>query len=226
MRSESQLSSTWREIFVGNRERIIEAALELFNEHGSRSMTTNHIAAHLSISPGNLYYHFRNKEEIIRAIFDRISDVVRTTIVMPRDGEVSAAQLGSYHLVGIESLWNFRFLFRDLSELLARDPELASGYRELQQWLIAEFMALFERMIAQGDMRRPQERDALHRVAVNVFILWTSWVNFLTTSKPDPDVHPRDMLEGALQGFSSLEPYLEPRFAADVRAVLQSRVGK
>ena len=207
---------------MGNRERIIEAALELFNEHGSRSMTTNHIAAHLSISPGNLYYHFRNKEEIIRAIFDRISDVIRTTIAIPEDRDITAAELGSYHLVGIATLWNFRFLFRDLSELLARDPELAAGYRELQQWLLAEFMGLLERMIAQGDMRRPDQKGALSRVATNTFILWTSWINFLTTSKPEPEVHPSDMLDGALQSFLTFEPYLEPRFAEEVRAMLQS----
>lgn len=211
---------------MGNRDRIIEAALELFNEHGSRSMTTNHIAAHLSISPGNLYYHFRNKEEIIRAIFDRISDVVRTTIAIPQDRDITAAELGSYHLVGIATLWNFRFLFRDLSELLARDTELATGYRELQQWLLAEFMGLLERMIAQGDMRRPDQKGALSRVATNTFILWTSWINFLTTSKPEPDVHPGDMLEGALQSFLAFEPYLEPRFAAQVRAVLKGHAGE
>ncbi len=211
---------------MGNRERIIQAALELFNEHGCRSMTTNHIAAHLSISPGNLYYHFRNKEEIIRAIFERISEVVRTTILMPEGRDVTAAELGSYHLVGIETLWNFRFLLRDLSELLARDPELAAGYRELQQWLITEFMGLFERMIAQGDMHRPGQKGVLHRVATNTFILWTSWVNFLTTSKSDPDVHPRDMLDGAFQSFLSFEPYLEPRFAAEVRSVFESHARK
>jgi AcrR family transcriptional regulator len=212
--------------FVSNRERIIEAALELFNEHGSRSMTTNHIAAHLSISPGNLYYHFRNKEEIIRAIFERISDVIRTTIVIPRDRDITAAELGSYHLAGIETLWNFRFLFRDLSELLARDPMLAAGYRELQQWLTAEFIGLLERLIAQGDMHRPDRRGALSRVAVNIFILWTSWVNFLTTSKPEAEFHQGDMLEGALQCFLAFEPYLERRFAREVQAVLRNHAAK
>ena len=51
------------------RDKIVFAALNLFNEHGERNITTNHIAAHIDISPGNLYYHFRNKQEIVREIF-------------------------------------------------------------------------------------------------------------------------------------------------------------
>ncbi|MBO0217341.1 helix-turn-helix transcriptional regulator, partial [Vibrio sp. Vb2880] len=51
------------------RDKIVYAALELFNQHGERNITTNHIADHIEISPGNLYYHFRNKQEILREIF-------------------------------------------------------------------------------------------------------------------------------------------------------------
>ena len=51
------------------RDRIVEASLELFNAQGERSVTTNHIAAHLGMSPGNLYYHFRNKQAIIAELF-------------------------------------------------------------------------------------------------------------------------------------------------------------
>lgn len=38
------------------RDRILQASLHLFNTQGERNITTNHIASHLGMSPGNLYY--------------------------------------------------------------------------------------------------------------------------------------------------------------------------
>ncbi|HGY0963944.1 TPA: TetR/AcrR family transcriptional regulator, partial [Vibrio cholerae] len=58
-----------KRIMMKTKDRIVHAALELFNQQGERNITTNHIAAHIEISPGNLYYHFRNKQEIVRDIF-------------------------------------------------------------------------------------------------------------------------------------------------------------
>ncbi|HFH3479332.1 TetR/AcrR family transcriptional regulator, partial [Pseudomonas putida] len=37
------------------RDRILQASLHLFNTQGERNITTNHIASHLGMSPGNLY---------------------------------------------------------------------------------------------------------------------------------------------------------------------------
>jgi AcrR family transcriptional regulator len=211
---------------VGNRERIIEASLELFNERGASSVTTNHIAAHLSISPGNLYYHFSNKEEIIRALFPQVSGAVYAAILLPPDGEITAADVGRYHLSGIDSLWRFRFVLRDLNELLARDPILAEAFHEMQLWLRGQFESLFERLIQQGQMRRPDPPEDLARIATNSFILWSSWIRFLTSSRAKLDIDPVDVVDGALQGFLAFAPYLEPGFAEEVRAVFDERARK
>jgi AcrR family transcriptional regulator len=211
---------------VGNRERIVEASLELFNERGASSVTTNHIAAHLSISPGNLYYHFGNKEEIIRAIFPQFREAVYATISVPAEGEITAADIGRYHLAGIETLWRFRFVFRDLNELLERDPILAEAFQEIQLWLRGQFESLFERLIQQGQMRRPDPPEDLSRIATNSFILWSSWIRFLTSSRAKLDIDPVDVVNGALQSFLTFAPYLEPGFAEEVRAVFDERARK
>jgi AcrR family transcriptional regulator len=211
---------------VGNRARIIEASLELFNERGASGVTTNHIAAHLGISPGNLYYHFGNKEEIIRAIFPQFSDAVYATISLPAEGEITAVDVGRYHLAGIETLWHFRFVFRDLNELLDRDPLLAEAFREIQLWLRGQFESLFERLIRQGQMRRPDPPEDLSRIATNSFILWSSWIRFLTSSRAKLDIDPVDVVDGALQSFLTFAPYLEPGFAEEVRAVFDERARK
>ena len=53
------------------KEKILVVALDLFNRHGTRAITTNHIAEACDMSPGNLYYHFKNKEQIIFALFEK-----------------------------------------------------------------------------------------------------------------------------------------------------------
>lgn len=47
------------------REKIIETALNLFNEKGYANVGVREIARNLGISPGNLSYHFSRKEDIL-----------------------------------------------------------------------------------------------------------------------------------------------------------------
>jgi AcrR family transcriptional regulator len=208
---------------VGNRERIVEASLALFNERGTGNVTTNHIAAHLSISPGNLYYHFRNKEEIIRTIYPRFGEAVRGALALPDEREITAQDVGRYHVAGIEAIWEFRFLTRDPTDLVVRDPAMAEPTSGLNVWLIDWFVTLFERLIAQGHMRRPDPPGDLARVATNAVILWSRWLDFVMTSRSKVDVEQSDVAEGALQSFLSFVPYLDGAFAAQVWAVLEER---
>ena len=51
------------------RDSILLTALDAFGEEGTAQVTTNNIADILEISPGNVYYYFKNKQEIIEALY-------------------------------------------------------------------------------------------------------------------------------------------------------------
>ena len=70
---------------TSTKERILATSLELFNRLGERNVTTNHIAEALGISPGNLYYHFRNKGDIVFALFERYQATVEAFLQVPPD---------------------------------------------------------------------------------------------------------------------------------------------
>ncbi|MCP5066842.1 MAG: TetR/AcrR family transcriptional regulator [bacterium] len=212
-----------RERKPGNRERIVIASLALFNERGVRNVTTNHIAAHLDISPGNLYYHFRNKEQIIREIFPAIAEAVDGAVVLPEGRKITAEDVGGYHLAGIRALWEFRFFFRDMSTVNISDPVLATRSEQVRQRVLSSIAALLERLREQGETRPIEPDFEPRRVATNSVIVWTSWMNFLGGAAAAEKIGPDDILEGAIQSFLTISPLLNDSFAAEARAVIEGR---
>jgi len=114
---------------MGTKEKILDTALTLFNEKGATDVTTNHLASTLNMSPGNLYYHYRNKEEIIRALFSDYDDASRVLFALPQEEVLSTLHLEQLIEGNFALQWEYRFLFRDLMTLLRRDPELQATYR-------------------------------------------------------------------------------------------------
>jgi AcrR family transcriptional regulator len=206
---------------AGTAERILEGALELLNARGGGAVTTNHIAAHLGMSPGNLYYHFRNREEIVRAIFPRIEAEGLAATAPPAGPVLDAREFGERHLVGLQTLWRFRFFFRDLNQLLARDPTLAQSFRAYEKRLHAQYRALFERLVAEGSMRSPEPAADLDRLVVMSIVVWTNWVAHLSAVRPRPDITRADVVEGALLSFLVVAPFLDRAFATKTRAVIE-----
>lgn len=206
---------------AGTVTRIVEGALDLLNGPDGASVTTNHIAAHLGMSPGNLYYHFRNREEIVRAMFPRIEAEGMAATAPPSGDRFTAHEFGARHLQGVHTLWRYRFFFRDLNQLVARDPRLAEEYREYQRRLRTQYRDVFERLIAQGSMRAPEPADDLERLVTDSIVIWANWIPHLNALRPRPEIAPRDVVEGALHSFLVVAPFLERRFGAEARRVIE-----
>jgi AcrR family transcriptional regulator len=106
-------------------ERILATALRLFNDAGTAAVSTNHIADALGMSPGNLYYHFRNKEAIIRALFAQQFDHNDRLYTLPTDRPPTLADLQQLVRATFATSWEYRFIYRELIALLRRDEDLS-----------------------------------------------------------------------------------------------------
>lgn len=113
------------------RDRILEVSLLLFNEEGEGELSSVDIANALEISPGNLYYHFKGKDAIIRALFDRFEEEMRVILRGSKGGLASIEDNWVYIYILLEEIYDFRFFYRDLAGLLRRYPDLAVRFRAL-----------------------------------------------------------------------------------------------
>lgn len=113
------------------RDRILQVSLLLFNEEGEAQLSSVDIANALEISPGNLYYHFKGKDAIIRALYDRFEEEMRVILRGSSGGVASIDDNWVYIYILLEEIYDFRFFYRDLAGLLARYPDLAGRFRSL-----------------------------------------------------------------------------------------------
>ncbi len=201
---------------IKTRERILQASLELFNRQGERNVTTNHIAAHLGISPGNLYYHFRNKQAIIAELFAAYEARVDAILQVP-EGRAMAIEDKTFYLEALlAEMWAYRFLHRDLEHLLDADPALAARYRLFARRCMHGATAIYRGFVAAGILLMSEEQ--LEALVLNSWIIMTSWVRFLSTTRADPGALSEDLMRRGIYQVLALEGgYLAPsaRVAVD-----------
>ena len=104
-------------------ERILEVTLALFNRFGEPNVSTTLISAELDISPGNLYYHYPAKDELINALFDRYERALGE-LLGAADGVENVEDAWLFVHMLFELVWQYRFLYRDLNDLLSRNRRL------------------------------------------------------------------------------------------------------
>ncbi len=190
------------------RERILKVSLGLFNAHGEANVTTGHIADELNISPGNLYYHFRNKDEIIHHLFADFEKVIE---VAPGEiSDVASAMEDTWlylHLM-FERIHEYRFLYRNLDDLLARDARLKSHFNVIIGHKRDAVNGLCHSLVAIKAMKAGD--DEIAALAENVLVVASYWLNYehlrgRPGSKEEPEQH---LQRGVYQVMSLIAPFL------------------
>jgi AcrR family transcriptional regulator len=167
---------------VSTRDRILDAALALFNEAGTAAASTNHVAAAAAISPGNLYYHFRNKEAIIRDLFERLFARWDAAFALPDDRPLATADLLRLVRANFAVMWDYRFAYRELIPLIRRDELLRDRWLAVRRRGYAGFRALVAVFVAAGVLRAPADPDAVERLADLCWLISEFWLASLEVS--------------------------------------------
>lgn len=164
------------------RDRILAASLGLFNERGERSVTTNHIAAHLGMSPGNLYYHFKNKGEIIRELFQHQLESIQHIQPVSTERPFTIADKANLMEHVFEALWEYRFIYRDSDQLLSDNPELKPLFAEMFRLFMATSESVHKALAEAG----LQNTNALQRrdLSYNTWLTLSNWFSFLRCCLP------------------------------------------
>ncbi|MCX7033531.1 MAG: TetR/AcrR family transcriptional regulator [Arenimonas sp.] len=186
------------------RQRILDTALGMFNLQGEPNVTTNHIADELEISPGNLYYHFRNKDDIIEQLFARYEERMDTALVSPegrlRDLEDIWLQL---HLV-FECIWEYRFLYRDLVDILSRNRRLRLRFARILKRAAEGASSGMKGLVQAGVMRASAAE--VEATATNILVIATFWMNYASV-RGDKDEN-EAIRSGIVQVMMLLSPLL------------------
>ncbi|WP_421759763.1 TetR/AcrR family transcriptional regulator [Devosia sp.] len=189
------------------KTRILDAALALFNERGTDNVTTNHIAEALSMSPGNLYYHYRNKAEIVRALFARIqaewaANYAVPPATMPSIEMMEAMVAGNFAIQA-----RYRFFFRDLTLLLNADPVLAAAYRSNREQGIGNTRFLISLFVSAGVLTPVGDDEALDDLAQLLWLVGDFWLVFKDSG--GAEFSPADMDQGVRMFRRLLTPHLK-----------------
>jgi AcrR family transcriptional regulator len=191
---------------MANREKILDTALTLFNKEGTAAVSTNHIAEAAGISPGNLYYHFRNKDEIIRELFQRLYDRWDTGFQLPADQPPKLTDLNQIVETNYQIIWQYRFAYRELAALLRQDAELRKGFLAVRKRGFEGFRELLKAFEEAGVIQLPKDAEVMNDLQELIWLISELWLTNLEIS--GRTVNEAEMKHGVKLMFRVIQPYL------------------
>jgi AcrR family transcriptional regulator len=192
-------------------ERILEVTLELFNRFGEPNVSTTLISAELRISPGNLYYHYPAKDELINALFDRYERSLNE--LLGASGGVRNVEDAWFFMHTLfERIWHYRFLYRDLNDLLSKNRRLETHFQSVLKNKTLAVRTLLDGMGRAGALQIDSRE--LEPTATSMVVVLTYWLSFEYVRDPrralEPESAQAALLRGAHHVLNLLMPYLEP----------------
>jgi AcrR family transcriptional regulator len=204
-------------------ERIRLTALALFNRYGEPQVSTHQIATELGISPGNLHYHYPSKDGLVNTLYDEYALALGR--LLPAAAEVRDLEHAWFFMHSLtERIWDYRFLYRDLNVLLARNRHLEAGMRQTLLAQTQALLALLAGLQAAGVVAL-EDADA-KALATHQVVLLNYWLSYEYALDPrhalEPEALQAAVLRGSGHALGLLLPYLPTAQQAHLRHLLRA----
>jgi hypothetical protein len=201
-------------------ERIAEVSLELFNRFGEPNVSTTMISAELNISPGNLYYHFPSKDALVNQLFDRYETALLDLLGAAPDVQDVEDTWFFLHSL-FEQVWSYRFLYRDLNNLLSGNRHLETHFHAALERKTHAFRSLLASLATSGLMRI--DPDSIETLSASMSVMVTYWLSYEYVRNPRQAMEPASaglaLTRGAQHVLALLKPYMA---STDLQSHLQS----
>lgn len=206
-------------------ERILATSLALFNRFGEPNTSTAMISAELNISPGNLYYHFPSKDELVNTLFEHYAQALTNLLAAGDDvHDVEDAWFFLHSL--FELIWQYRFFYRDLNHLLSRNRLLETRLPTLLQHKHDALQAILQNLGTDADTGPAGAGEAPNAIAANMVVVLTYWLSYEYVLQPrsalEPENEQRALLRGAWHVMGLMAPYLQQAARDHLVSLLQA----
>lgn len=158
------------------KEKIVQAAIRLFQERGYEKTTSNEIASEAGVSVGSFYVYFTDKQQLLLTIFDRLADDLYKNVfagLKPEHLFDSDLRNRIKHALAstIADKQKYSGLHRVVSELLLKDSEFATRHKAVMARSIAklnELISLAHKAGLTWDIDVDAAAFVVHRVVFDI----------------------------------------------------------
>ncbi len=155
---------------------ILDTALILFNEQGLAQVSLRTIADTIRISPGNLTYHFKKRDDIVEALYYEFVDEVESRFKQMNLSEIKLNLVFDMISMLTETRLKYRFLMRDFTTLIAENSSIKKHYVAVIKKRKAQSLQIFDSLIDQKIIRPAELENEYEHLYERIQILGNFWI--------------------------------------------------
>jgi len=163
---------------MDTKEKILHTALHLYNKEGIHTITSRHIATEMGISAGNLHYHFKHTDEIMKMLYDRLSSEFDQ--LMSQTGSMKTIDMNNvdeFSGLSFRIIYKYRFIFLHFIEIARRIPTIRRDYLKLTERRTQQFSNIFQQLVKNRIFRSDLPKNIWPALVRQIFIVADFWLS-------------------------------------------------